>query len=229
MSGLIAERILQLDNNIIVFREEGGDRETLNDVVNSKYHLPLYGVMPPGEIILDLGTHIGLTALDFSLKYPGKVIIGAEIDKENWVLSKMNTAIHKNISISNFAITGRALEYGQTSVTYNKNIHGNNAHRIDCNGDCLVEAQNIDTLLHFNYGKIRQSFKEEISYIKMDIEGEELFVLQDGGDWVEKTKSIGVEVHEDYVSINDVANALDSLGFIVEQHDTHPSSLYGLR
>lgn len=208
----IAKEVPELQVNPLIFRNSGGDLETLEDVIKG-YHLPPDDFEIGSGLILDLGSHIGLTLADFANRYRGNSIIGVELDKDNYKLARMNNIFNSCVSIECAAITT-----GNGNRSYIKNEHGNNAHKLG-NGDNIVNGVTIDFISH-DY--------DVIEYIKMDIEGEEMDVIYRGGDWPEKTRCIGVEIHEPNTK-EDIGRELKRLGFSVQENPLHENSLYGIR
>lgn len=218
MTDYITKRVPELGDELVIFRTTGGDLETLDDVI-AGYHLPPedYDMSGPGTII-DLGCHIGLTVLDFKNRYMGKSIVAAELDYSNYELAKKNTS-NTRAHIFHQAVVGEYPLEGY--INYFKNPHGNNAHKIG-GGTDKVPATQLSGLTYV------EGTQPEILYIKMDIEGEELPVLQMGGNWVKRTRCIGVEIHEPHTK-DTIGEALENLGFNVKENPLHENSLYGIK
>ncbi len=122
------------------------------------------------EIYADLGAYTGDTIAEF-LQYTGeyKSIIAAEPDSKNYKKLCKNTEGLKNIICKNVCISK---ENGKINFAMNS---GRNS--LAGKGDVVIESINIDTLLG----------NTDITFIKMDIEGQEKNALL-GGKAVLKEK-----------------------------------------
>lgn len=164
---------------------------------------PIY--LPPDDIeckiIIDLGCFTGITTAAYSSKYPDAEVFGYEIDTDNY-----NTAMARSYS-GLVRVFNKAVWTHEGTVEYN--LWGPETHHIvgvHSNAGNVarrsVECTTLDQIT-FQY--------DAIDFIKFDIEGAEHSILALGGDWVEKTRSIFLEIH-DYTNDN-IRAALQRLGF----------------
>lgn len=189
---------------------------TFVDVFLFRYHLPKTPVRE-NAVILDFGSNIGLTLLDFSLRYPRSQIFGYEIDYSNFLISREITSERTNVSIIN---TGVAQMSGEMYYDPGR----------DSDAYCLQESK-LETFVVVQTESIRSILSKysEIDYIKMDIEGTELQVLNSlRKEDVEHVKELQVEIH-DQVSNLELRSCLEKIGFKVFNHEHHWSALRAIK
>jgi len=116
------------------------------------------------KVILDFGSNIGSTLVDFTTNYPESRIFGFEMDAENFKLAQYNTRNFKNIKVSNIAIWAR-----DETIFYNNTIRedgyqilgsGHDLNNISVTAMSVMSILNKFNILH-------------VDYLKMDIEGAE--------------------------------------------------------
>lgn len=74
----------------IFCRNNNDDYDVLHATFFEQYHFPPIN-LPKHAVILDLGSNIGLTVRHLKCHYPGAIIIGVELDHENFLLAQKNT------------------------------------------------------------------------------------------------------------------------------------------
>lgn len=175
-------------------------------------------------VIIDLGSNIGLTIVDFKRQYPSATIIGVEMDKDNYELCKINISQFTNCTVLQAAIwkeNGTINYKGENEQSYavEKDSFGNSG---------LVRSMTMDSLLkENNIGKV--------DYLKMDIEGAESAVLLESTSkaWLKHVKYLSIEVHDlpgmsNTVLAKNLAIELEANQFIVYKSALHFSSLFAI-
>ncbi len=142
------------------------------------------------KVILDAGANIGTTSIAFARQYPEAEILAVEMEPENLELLRRNTKSFPNIKVIPMAITGHSGERvikdrntGQWGYTIAESADNaeNTTHTVSCvTIDQLMAAHGIT----------------HIDILKMDIEGAEKEIFETGGQWLGKTESIAIELHE---------------------------------
>lgn len=213
---------LRIKNYKIFLRNNEIDDQVLNSTFTKGYHLPPYKLNDNCTII-DLGSNIGLTVLDFHLKYPkAKIIIGIEMDESNYDISKKNLQGINNVILLNNAININ------NGITY---YSGNDAqsYKITWDQDSAVNtAKSLtmqDLLLKYEI--------EIVDFLKIDIEGSEYDLICDKTSvvWLTKIKCFNIELHDHLVENNyknKIIERLKSLGFIIYDHPTHFNAIIGI-
>lgn len=185
----------------------------LRDTFIGKFHLPPF----EPAVILDLGSHIGTTIAHFAYLYPKARIYGVEMDAENFALCRRNIAPwSERCQILHAAV---AASDGESSYDPNIGIH-HWGYRIG-EGSQPVETQSIDNLFaRFELNRV--------DYLKMDIEGTEADLLQAGGKWTRRVRTLKVETHKPYTPA-DAIEDLEALGFVCKPDVRHKACVLGER
>ncbi len=68
-------------------RAHTSDWSTLQDVLIEGWHRP-QDELPMAPVILDLGSNAGYSMVDYSIQHPEALIIGIELDQENFSISR---------------------------------------------------------------------------------------------------------------------------------------------
>jgi len=201
----------------------GVDRNVLNYVFNQKYHItnePFLNKQNP--VILDLGSNIGCTVLDFKLRYPGSIIYGFEMDLDNYNLAMTNCKGFSNVYLFNQAVWIK-----KDTIVYDK------SNQPDAYS--IINVQNSKKSLSVASLSISDIINENnigsIDFLKMDIEGAEIDILnEDDLSWLTLVHSFNIEFHhisdsmlEKYIPL------LSAYGFNVSKSKYHWSALIGTR
>ena len=200
----------------------GVDRKVLEYVFNQKYHTTnevFSNKLNP--VILDLGSNIGCTILDFKLRYPGSIVYGYEMDIDNYKLAENNTRNLTGVYLFNKAVW---LKKGR--INYSKN-NTTDAYSIV---DSLVNSKiNVDCLSMSDI--LKDNDIQQVDFLKMDIEGAEVPILNDIELlWLNKILAFNIEFH--HISEDDLNGFIDLLthkGFKVNKSLKHWSAIEGVR
>ncbi len=176
-------------------------KESLVDITyeGRDIYLPPNGINP--KVIIDVGCFTGITTAAYSHVYPDALVYGYELEPGNYA-----TALQRDYEGQVF-LKNKAVWVHNGTVT--ANLWGPETHHIEG--------------VHPNAGRVPQITvpcttldaitydMEHVDFIKMDIEGAEHSVLTLGGEWVKKTSSIFVEIHD--VTNDNIRAMLQNLGF----------------
>ena len=223
MSGRNGKTRIKLDGHEVWLRKNISDQEVFLATFLYGYHrCPVD--LGPSPFIVDLGSNIGLTILDFKLQYPAAVIAGAELDMDNYELCLKNIEQLKNCSVMNTAIwkeDGWVHYDGKDTQSFavsRESIHGREP----------VKSRSMESFLN-------ELGIDPIDYLKMDIEGGEYAVFLESSElsWLQKIKYLSIEVH-DTPGIDKVSGAeklkkeLEKHNFLVFKYSQHWSSLFAV-
>ncbi len=211
------------DKKNIHLRKNETDQEVFMATFIEQYHRSPFE-LGHSPVIIDLGSNIGLTIVDFKQQYPNATIIGVEMDSENFELCKLNTSGFDNCTLLRAAIweTNGFINYrgsDEQSYTVEKNSFGDTGTVRCLTMDHLFKENNII----------------KADYIKMDIEGAEKAVLLDSTekDWLRQVRYLSIEVHSlaemtDSVLTKKIEDELKNRHFIVFKSAKHPSSILAI-
>jgi len=172
----------------LTLRPFAGDLFVLYEVLAfNAYHIASSLLSPDNvRVVVDCGANIGITSLFLAARYPGATILSLEPHPENFALLKTNVAGVPRIFPIRACVTGNP----QTAVrfTIDQAAWGNRI-ATDSHG-VLVPAITIEELC-------KQNGIEKIDLLKLDIEGAEEQVLENG-TFLARTEHIIVELHGHY-------------------------------
>lgn len=172
----------------VTLRPSAGDLFVLYEVLAfNAYHIAS-SLLPTNDVgvIIDCGANIGITSLFLAARYPRATILSVEPHPENFALLKTNVAQVSRILPIRACVTGtpqRAVALTTDQAAWGNRIATDN-HGV------LVPAITVDELCN-QYGI------EEIDLLKLDIEGAEEQVLENGA-FLARTNYIIIELHGHY-------------------------------
>lgn len=151
------------------------------------------------KVIVDLGCHKGEVSEILLDRYEDALVVSVEMVSEYANIAKARLEkFGKRSRVINAAIGYPAREAASID-------RQQQSHLMEGAGTSVIT---IDTLLDYV-----GLWDETIDFMKMDIEGEEMNVLDGGGEWVQRTTHLLVEVHRNPVS--EAKELLQELGFEV--------------
>ena len=127
----------------------------------------------PDPLIIDCGSNIGVSILYFKLKYPRARIIGFEPDPAIFEFLEKNLAANawSDVTVHNCALSDSE---GETELFCEPNLAGSLRGSLKKERtQQIVESKTVKTVLLSNY------LHGEVDFIKIDIEGMEMAVLED--------------------------------------------------
>lgn len=133
--------------------------------------------------IVDCGANIGLSIIYFKKRYPECKIVAFEPDPQVHNICLKNV---KNHQLSDVEIFNKAVWNGNTTIDFYAD--GSTSGSIIDNGH-PKQVRKVETV------SLREYLKEEIDFLKIDIEGAEVTVLEDCADLLINVKNIFVEYH----------------------------------
>ena len=194
------------------------DRNCLVDVFTKRYHRP--GILlshKKEQVILDLGSNIGATIIDYKLLFPDSTIYGFEMDRENYELAKINCSSLPNVHLFNLAVWN-----SDTVIKYDDS-NDSDAYVINkAEKGTFKEVQSITISKILTDNKITQ-----VDFLKMDIEGAELDIFNDKDlEWVNSVNYMNIEFHHitDGTLLSYI-NLLEGYGFRVWKSSNHWSAI----
>ena len=173
-----------------------------SDLVTYNYHDDEF-------IIIDAGANVGYTSLYFSHELKNCKIFAIEPSPNNFEILKLNLEMNSvkyklyqnalaEVEGKKFEIGGEFRDSKDWSITTNESING------QINGITIQQIINENQLQY-------------ISILKIDIEGAERFLFQDGVDlgYLKITKLIAIEIHDEFEIREKINNTLRLNGFIL--------------
>ena len=181
---LLSFKIPGLKENVLI-RRKSSDFLVFEEIFIDE----CYKISPCGEIkyIVDAGANIGLAALYFMWQFPNVKIICIEPESANFTLLKKNTQNYSNVIRYKAGLWNKK---GFLKITNSKDESW--AFMVE---EISIQEGNLRTVTIEDI--LAENPTDRIDIIKIDIEGSEKEVFEKNIDWVEKTKYLIVEIHED--------------------------------
>ena len=172
----------------LTLRPFAGDLFVLYEVLAFEAYHIASSLLPTDtvRVIVDCGANIGVTSLFLAARYPRARILSVEPHPENFALLKTNVETIPRIMPIHACVTGTS--QNAVRFTADQAAWGNRI-ATDSHG-MLVPAITIEELCE-------QNGIETIDLLKLDIEGDEAQVLENG-TFLARTEHIIVELHGDY-------------------------------
>jgi len=205
----------------VVFRNRNiNDLIVAGYVFLKKFHIPPFS-LPDNPIIVDLGSNIGFTIIDYKLTYPNAQILGVEMDRDNYQLCIKNTSAYPNVTVLN-----KAIWFENGTIQYNSNVNNDSYSATSLSSDKStndqligIESITIPDLLAMNNIK-------KVDFMKIDIEGAEVEIFKKGNlDWLNLVDSMHMEIH-DRLEVTPVTNILKKYNYEVIPDKKHWSAVF---
>ena len=204
----------------IQLEADGGARSAPFEILNFGSYEPedesmAYALIQNGDTILDVGAHIGWYSINFAKRFPISKIYAFEPIEYTFEFLKRNIEKNhlSNVILLNFGLSSkeeeRALYYfkgGSAIASIENLISHQNAKKITC------RFRSLDAIL-------AELGMKSIAFIKCDVEGAELFMLQGAQKTIDEFKPIIlIELYEEWCnkcgySSKDVIDFLASMGY----------------
>ncbi|WP_017260202.1 FkbM family methyltransferase [Pedobacter arcticus] len=158
--------------------------------------------------ILDLGANVGFTSIYLHKAFKKASIYAVEPDENNFKTLKRNTSFLKKLTTINSAVWSH-----KTFLTpsYQEESDWGKTFLVDKNNsENKIETVTIDQL-------IKDYSLETIDILKIDIEGAEKPVFEGDISFLNKTKVIAIEIHEDYIEKQVITDVLLAHNFVLTE------------
>jgi FkbM family methyltransferase len=179
----------------------------------------------PGDVVLDVGAHIGCFTLKAAKEVgPEGRVVSFEPSSENFRLLTLNVNSndYSNAKLFNVAV-------GSAPGTAKLNL-GSRKGTNSLLSDAGVEKVGIEEVPIRTLDSIADELKlTKVSFVKIDVEGFELEVLKGGRNILASSHpSIAMETHDFGPSEEEIGNYLRTFGYVVRtiRYRTHLGLLY---
>ena len=186
---------------------------------------PRAGIENPRQIV-ELGCNIGAALAALGVRFPSARLLGVEPAGESLALARRNTALFgSRCTLVQAAIwdtaTDLVVDRGGEKGAYGFTVRP----RAPADPfDLSVPAIDVDSLL------AEQMPKGPIDHLLMNIEGSERRVLEAGGRWLERVRSLKIESHPEFgFSTEECIALLERHGFRGEPVPQFPKFVSAVR
>lgn len=206
----------QLKQNIYL-RKKGSDIDVFKQIFMDDEYKPLVQAIKSKNIkinvIVDLGANIGLSTIYFNNIFENVNIYAVEPDSKNFKQLKLNISNKENIFTENVAIWSEKIDLVENlakpfkggedwSKTFIASENADIGEKIKgITIDELINKYNLTT----------------IDLLKIDIEGAEryIFDLKNDLNFLNQTKVIAIEIHDEFTIRTDIYQILKKYGFVL--------------
>lgn len=181
--GIIHEIEVKTDKNGFFYRENTSDKAMIKDCLKEYDTIDF-----DGKVVFDCGANVGALTKIATMR-GAKQVIAYEPEETNYQMALLNNRYNENVIIKNTAVSG--LDDDTLSFWINKS---NNAQ---CSGalECTQKGRRVEVIVNnLNFWKELDKYKPDI--IKMDIEGGEYSIFEDGFTIPDYVKDIAIEIHQ---------------------------------
>jgi FkbM family methyltransferase len=169
--------------------------------------------LQPGDVVLDIGAHVGAVSIYLAKKYPGIIVYAYEPVDENV------TRLHRNLAAN--GIRGQVFPYKGALTGDGRGVrvatpNGNSG------GATIYEAEG-EMVKSYTLGAVLQTHNiDRVALLKMDCEGAEYEILKDHLELLERVDRFAGELHINNVYTQAVAGKLETaIREIVGAENTH--------
>ena len=196
------------DKSDIFLRKKGSDWSVFKQIIirgEYKYVIEnIKAIHPNPSLIIDCGANIGLTSHQLSYAFPKCQIISVEPDLGNYKQLLKNLSARTNILALNQAIWSEARTL---NIDYNfRDGQDWSVRTTDekTTSGVSVKSTTINQILELSGYKV-------IDFLKIDIEGaeKELFKNKNTSDFLNRTKFISIEIHDEFDMSNKILQILE--------------------
>lgn len=198
------------------------DAKVLWDVFHHGYHMPPRGWQRVRRI-LDLGANVGYSAADLAARFPRAEIVAIEMDAANAAMCARNTShLGERCRVIEAAVWSRCGEivYGGDEA-WSLSVRDALNDSASPSTGRVARAMTIDQILD-------EAGWDTVDFVKMDIEGAESEVLRCADGWMNRVRSMKIELHPP-AEFEACRRVLTSHGFHCKRDRRHPNAIVSMR
>lgn len=198
------------------------DRNGIHNTFFNNFHYTKSAYLDKDRpVILDLGSNIGLTVIDFKILHPNAVIYGFEMDLDNYNLALINCRKFSNIHLFN-----KAVWIKKGHLSYSRGVQ---TDAFSINDKCSEGKTEVESTTILDL--IQENGIQRIDFLKMDIEGVEVDIFNDSNlEWLKSVYSLNIEFHNvSNQELNYYVELLNNNGFKAWLSLNHWSAIEAIR
>lgn len=155
-----------------------------------------------GPVILDCGSNVGISVIFFKWIFPESIIYAFEPNKETFDLLKKNILTNgiRDVFLFNVAVSDKN---GVVDFFIDKKEQGSLFMSMNAERGVLEKTTSVSSISLSSF--VEENSIKSIDLLKMDIEGQEGFVIQDlqGGNVLGMIDKMVVEYHHNTTIVNE--------------------------
>lgn len=184
-------RVPFIEHPFKICHNDFADNQIFNYVILRKCY---WGIGDKKEVhrIIDLGAHIGLSAISFLSEYPNAELLVVEPDPDNFKMLVENTSLYNSqkerVYHYNTAV------YGQETELFLRNPK-TGSHGFQMSEENIDGKGKAASVVTIN-GLLERHKWNKVDIIKINIEGAEKELFESNTEWIAHTKCLIVETHD---------------------------------
>lgn len=196
------------------------DAQVLDDTLVGLYHLPPRELRD-GDVVLDLGGNIGLTAAHFAAMHAGCRVVCVEMDAGNAQMARRNLAPFG----ARCTVVNAAVWDADGTIAYSgAEEWGFQALEAGAATDAAMRTTRAATVESI----LKELKIDRVAFAKVDIEGAEARVVTGDAAWQSRVDAIKIEFHPP-ATRESMRAALEGAGLVVSDDTVHPRCVVGVR
>lgn len=213
---LISNLIIDNKKYYLTLRRDNSDIEVLKQVILEEEYKILVEYLSKNKdidkeiIIIDGGANVGYTSVFFNKYFPKAKILAIEPVLENCEILKENFLLNR---ISNFEILNGGIHYEDSILLINNKFRDGKSWSTTL----IQQNSNINNQTSIDVFSLQTIMKKynisNIDILKLDIEGSEKGLFTNDTSWLSYVNNIAIEIHEEFISPNEVKKILRNNGF----------------
>lgn len=162
--------------------------------------------------IIDAGSNIGSTTIFFKNIFPESKVYCIEPDNDNFDLLKSNLSSYVSDGSVKLYKAGLMAKGG-----LNLSVTDDFRDKSSCARQVLVSEKTSNLKSITIADIVKENKVDTIDLLKIDIEGAETFLIEEGSDvsFLDITRCIAIEIHDEVADRNIIYELLQSKGFIL--------------
>ena len=191
----------------------GWDASTLEEVFYKDIYEEEYRIKP-GDVVLDVGAHIGCFTLKAAKEVgPSGKVVSFEPSSENFKLLSLNVSSNNDSNAKLFKVA-----VGSEPGAAKRHL-GNRKGTNSLLSDASIDQVGIEEVPIRTLDSVAEELKlSKVSFLKIDVEGFELEVLKGARNILSSSHpSIAMETHDFGPSEEELSNFLASFGYTVKK------------
>lgn len=209
----------------LLLREGDSDASTFNEVFLDEVYKTVINRVPRCPTVIDLGAHIGLASLFFATHYPESRLVSVEPDASNYrILVRNLEGLVRMARCRTLQMAAWSSERTLVEVPHNSPTRYD-AFRIR---EPAAEGETSAEILGSTIQKIIElSGFENVSLLKVDIEGAETELFRGDPSWLTRVGAIAIEFHAESRKHSEFDTIMKEFKFRI--YDDNPHTALAVR
>lgn len=175
----------------LCIRRGSSDFDVFNQIFVRHEYAPLY-TMTDARLVIDCGANVGYSSACFLSRFPNCHVVAIEPDPDNFAMLQRNLLVYgSRVTLVRAGVWSHPAPLVMSHNRYRDGREWSKQVRQCAPGEeADFEGVDITSLL-------ASSGYDQISLLKVDVEGAEAVIFRDKVHWLDKVDAIAIELHDD--------------------------------